>query len=466
MRGILLGLAFFSSLPLIFIKGPFFGILMWYWVSLMNPQYMVWDSFFSNLPYALIVAVSTFVSWLMLSREPKLPPGDKVTGLLCLLMIWMSITSWFGSGPPQEIFDWWLLAEKMLLMTVVAYTLTYTRERLDQLILVCALSLGLLGLRGGVWVLLTGGANQVELPGSSMISGNNEVGVALTTMLPLLFYLRQRYNQPYLKWPMRALIGFTVIADLFTYSRGTFLALAAVAAVAWFRSRHKLLSAMVIVVVAAGIWNFAPQQWFERMGTIETYQTDGSAESRLYLWRLAWAMALKHPVLGGGFHWSFDPAAVNREFFGSDLHWPAGIGAASEIRSDNYLPALVTPRALHSIWFETLSDQGFPGLALFVAIFLVAALDSRWLVRRARGQPDLAWADNLGRMLQVSLVGYAVAGTFASMSLYDGFYVVVIIAAAARRVVSNELAEARTRQPAKLSTIPPSRSPLRPQPIG
>jgi hypothetical protein len=101
---------------------------------------------------------------------------------------------------------------------------------------------------------------------------------------------------------------------------------------------------------------------------------------------------------------------------------------------------MTRPRALHSIWFESLSDHGFVGLALFVGFIVLTALNAQWLIRRTRRDPELLWANNLGRMLQVSLVGYAVGGSFVSLDMYDGFYAVVLISAVARRVVAAELA--------------------------
>jgi probable O-glycosylation ligase (exosortase A-associated) len=461
MRGIVLGITFFSLLPFIFIKGPFFGILMWYWVSLMTPQLLVWKSFFAAIPYALIVAVATLLSWL-LSREPKLPPGDRLTALFLLWMIWISITSFFGSGPQAQVLQYWLVTEKMLLMTVVAYALTNTRERIDQLIVVCALSVGFFGFKGGLWVLLTGGSAHIKGPGG-LLGGNNELGVALTMMLPLMFYLRQRYSGTRFKWPLQALIALNVIADLFTYSRGALLGISAMLAMAWLRSRHKLLSAMAVVTLAAGVFVFAPPQWTARMHTIENYQKVGSAVARLYLWRLAWAMTLKHPILGGGFHWSYNPATVAREFAGSGFHWPF-VNRTIVAHSD--LPPLIHPRAMHSIWFEALSDHGFPGLVLFFAFGLFMLFDARWLMRRTRDRPDLDWANNLGRMMQASLVGFAVGGTFASMYYYDGFYVIVVITAAARRVVAADLAKAAAPAARAVIARPPrSRRPLRPRPI-
>jgi probable O-glycosylation ligase (exosortase A-associated) len=447
MRALLLVIVYFSSLPFIFISGPFWGILMWYWISLMNPQQEIWTSVFASIPYSFTIAVATLVCWLLSRHEPKVPPLNKTTVLLVILGFWVSITSLFGTGPAPQVYDLWLLTEKMLLMTIVGYTLTTTRLRLDQLIIVCTLSIAFWGAKGGFFSLLTGGAFHVYGPASTMIGDNNDLGVALTMILPLLFYMRDRYRQPFLKWPLLALIGLTFLGDIFTYSRGALVALLAMGVMLWWRSRQKLAMTLVIAVGAFAVWNFAPAAWFERMGTIETYQQDGSAESRIYIWHLAWDMALKRPITGAGFHWSFDPNSVNRQL------------------SNTGLPPLTNPRAPHSNWFEMLGDHGFVGLAIFIAILISTATDARWLVRHSKGNPDLEWANMLGRMLQASLIGFCAGGSFATQAMYDGFYAVVIIAAAARRIVAAEIA-AHAAAPIGRATpvVPRPLSGLRPQP--
>jgi putative inorganic carbon (hco3(-)) transporter len=450
MRGIILFIIFFSSLPFIFISGPFWGILMWYWVALMNPQNVIWDSVFASIPFSFIVAVSTLLSWLLSQRESKFPPLSKTTVLIAILAIWISVTSLHGSGPPDQIFQKWQLTEKMLFMTVVAYTLTTTRQRLDQLIAVCALSIAFYGVKGGLAsLLLTGGTSRIYGPPGSMIGDNNDLGVALTMILPLLFYLRDRYRQPFMKWPFLVLIGLTFLGDILTYSRGALVALCAMGAMLWWRSQRKFAMAALIGLAVLGVWSFAPEKWFERMGTIETYQQDSSAETRIYMWHLAWHIALKHPITGGGFHWSYDPNSVNRQL------WDSG------------LPPMVKPRAPHSNWFEMLGDHGFVGLGIFVAILISTAVDARWLVRSSKGDPDLLWANNLGRVIQASLIGYCAGGSFATQAMFDGFYALVIMAAAARRILAAQIA---IRDPAAIvggvPVIVPRRSELRPQPTG
>ncbi len=448
MRGLAVGIVFFGLLPFIFVRGPFFGILMWFWISLMAPQKIVWNSMFAVVPYALVVAVATLISLAVSRAEPKFPPASKTTVLLFLLMVWISVTSWFGIGPPDQIYDKWQLAEKMLFMTIVAFTLTNSRERLDQLIVVCVLSIAFWGFRGGLIAIATGGAAHVFGPDGSMIGDNNDLGVALTMILPLIFYIRERYRQPRIKWPMLILIGLTVLGDISTYSRGALIAMIAMGATLWIRSRKKLQILLLLVVAAVGVWNFAPAEWTDRMFTIETYQKDPSAEGRLYMWQRNWALAKQSPIVGGGFHWSYDPDLVNRLFAGSDI------------------PKLVTPLAAHSIWFEMLGDHGFVGLGLFIAILLSTFLDARWLIRQTRRNPDLLWANNLGRMVQVALVGYCAGGSFSTQAMYDGLYAIVIIAAVARRLVAAELTTSKIATTAGRSFVAAAQpgGTLKPQP--
>jgi putative inorganic carbon (HCO3(-)) transporter len=425
MRGLALFLVFFGLLLLVF-KRPFIGILMWFWISLMNPHRIVYG-FASGLNYALLIAVVTLGSWLLLHpEEAKFPPRDRMTFLIVALMIWISITSLTGMGPPDDITRLWGDTEKMLLMTLVAYTMANTRERFDQLVLICVLSIAYFGFAGGIFTILHGGAFRVYGPPGSMIADNNDLGVALTMSLPLLFYFHHRYTQPHFRWPLRALIGLVVIGDLFTYSRGALLALAAMGSVLWWRTGNKIVTGTAIAIAIVGVLHFAPPEWLDRMQTIHTYEEDESAESRLWLWQISWIVASKHPIVGAGFHWSWNWNWANREIQGNGLR------------------PMTKPRAPHSIWFEVTSNHGFVGLGLFIGFLVVSAVNAQWLIRRTRGSPDLAWANNFGRMFQAGLVGFAVGGSFASLDMYDGFYAMAILGAIARRLVAAELA-ARNR---------------------
>jgi len=434
MRGLVFALIFFGSLTTVF-SYPFNGILLWYWISIGNPHQLIYG-FFEGLPYAMIVAIPTLLAWLI-SREPKAPPADATTITLSLLLIWISVTSIFALAPADDVYEKWLLSVKMFGMTIVSYTMLTNRWRLDALIWVIVLSLGYFGLRGGVSALMNGGAFLIRGPDNSMIADNNDIGVAFLMVLPLMFYLLHRQKQKYLRLGLLGLIGLTTIATFFTYSRGAFVAALFVGSMLWTKSSRKLLMVFPIVGAVAFAWYFAPPAWFARMATIETH-TDGSSQGRLYYWKVSFAMAQKRPIVGGGFHWLLYPGVLKREL------------------ADEGLPDLSLSRAAHSIYFEMLGDHGFVGLGIFLSIIVVTWRNAGWVIRRTRRVKELVWANELGRMVHVSLVAYCVGGTFISFGMYDGFYALVIVAAAARRLVAQEL-----RAASPVAAAEPWRRPLR-----
>src|SRR5262249_48927362 len=155
--------------------------------------------------------------------------------------------------------------------------------------------------------------------------------------------------------------------DIFTYSRGALLAIIAMCGMLWLRSRQKLWFGLLLVAGAVAVVEVAPTEWFDRVATIKTYEEEQPAEARLCLWRMAWEIPPTPPVTGAGCRWSFNPAIVNPELI------------------DPGVPRLSMSRAPHSNWFQMLSDHGFIGLGLFIAILIGTAVDAQWLVRRSRG---------------------------------------------------------------------------------
>ena len=98
-------------------------------------------------------------------------------------------------------------------------------------------------------------------------------------------------------------------------------------------------------------------------------------------------------------------------------------------------------KAAHSIYFEVLGDHGFVGLALYLAILAAAWLNTFQVLNVTRTRPDLAWAHELARMLQISLVAFLVGGAALSMAYYDGVLVVFALTAALLQVVRRPAGE-------------------------
>jgi probable O-glycosylation ligase (exosortase A-associated) len=243
-------------------------------------------------------------------------------------------------------------------------------------------------------------------------------------MLPLLFYQRHLVTNRHVRRALMLMGFLVVLAVFFTYSRGALVGVCAMGVVFWLRSRAKFTTAVLIAALAFSIYTIAPEKWFNRMGTIETYQDDGSAMSRLWIWQVSLRIAELHPITGGGFRVTFWPNVANNMLRGTDL------------------ARLTKPRAAHSIYFDVLSEHGWVGLFLFLTILGYSWVNCVWLTRRSRNRPDLAWANMLGRMGQAVLVGYATAGAFVSQAYLDEYWCIIFIIEAGRRLLAKEIAPA------------------------
>jgi putative inorganic carbon (HCO3(-)) transporter len=419
MRGLVFFLAFVSSLPLIFVS-PFYGVLIWYALSLGDFHTLIWGPL-ANFNYLYIVAVLTCVS-LIFSRTEKIRlPMTPLVVMTLLFALWITITSCFALAPGDDVWAKWLIFEKTLFMCLVGYALTTTRERVNQLIWVVVLAIGFWGVKGAILGTLSG-FHEIHGPDQGMLADNNDLGLGLVTMLPLVFYQWHLAANRRLRRGLM-IFGFLVIVGvLLTYSRGALVGVCAMGSVFWLRSRAKFATALLIAAVAVGVYNFAPRDWFQRMESIQDYEDDNSAMGRINIWKTSIRIAELHPLTGGGFRVTFSPVVTNDMLRGTDL------------------PRLTKPRAAHSIYFDVLSEHGWFGLALFVLIGAYSFSNCAWLVRHSRKRPDLAWANLLGRMGQAVLVGYATAGAFASQAYLDEYWCIIFIFDAARRLVAREIA--------------------------
>ena len=146
------------------------------------------------------------------------------------------------------------------------------------------------------------------------------------------------------------------------------------------------------------------------MGTITSYEEDASAMGRINGWLVAIEVA-KHHLFGGGMSYQHEI------FF---LMW--GVYNTDVI-------------AAHSIYFQILGNHGFIGLAIYLSFWGSTYFYASWLRRNARGIPQARWAADLGSMVQVSLVGYAVGGAFLSMPYFDLPYNLMVMVVLTRRWV-------------------------------
>ena len=92
--------------------------------------------------------------------------------------------------------------------------------------------------------------------------------------------------------------------------------------------------------------------------------------------------------------------------------------------------------AAHSVYFQMLGEHGYVGLLIFLSLGLAAWSTARRTIALARTRRERAWAGQLARAFQVSLVGYAVGGAFVNIGYWDLMYYEIVIVVVACRLAS------------------------------
>lgn len=428
MRAVVLTTLVFALLPVCFVR-PWIGVLVWSWLGYMNPHRLTWG-FAYALPFAQLVALAT-LGGLLFAVDRRRVPKTIESGLLFALWTQFLLSTLFAAYP-DEAWPQFVKVSKILLMTVVTLWLFQDPGKLKALVWVIAVSLGFFGLKGGIWGILTGSTGHVLGPPGSFIEGNTEIGLALLMTLPLLLFLRRHEPRARVRRLLLVTFGFTIVAIIFTYSRGAFLGLAAVLAVLALKSRTRVTAIAFLLVAYLFADAIIPQRWFDRMSTIRTEDVDDSSRGRLNAWYVGYRLALDNPLVGAGFR------PFTRETF------------------DRYLPDYGRDYDAHSIYFQILGEHGFVGLGLFLGLVAATLLSLRRLIRQASSAPGSLWIGDLAQMLEASLVGYLVAGAFLSLCYFDLFYHLVAMVAVLKTLAATPQppAAAHSRPARPLLTLP------------
>jgi O-antigen ligase len=148
------------------------------------------------------------------------------------------------------------------------------------------------------------------------------------------------------------------------------------------------------------------------MYSIQTYEQDASAVSRLRTWTDGFHWALAHPFRGAGFEgWRY-----------------------------------VTQADWHSSYVEIMAEHGLIAFAMWFSLLFGTLISLTRLPRRTRRVPEMGWVENYSLMLRASLIAYASGTVFLGLSYWDIFYHIVFIAVLTKQFALAELAERQQLQ--------------------
>ncbi len=396
------------------IRRPWIGILLWTWLSIMNPHRYAWGIAY-DAPLAAIAAVSVLIGFLFTKYRQSPFQGSPVVVLL-LFSIWVTF-SWLAGYDTAGDYPQWDKVMKIYLMTFVALMLLNHKQKIIAFAWVTVMSLAILGAKGGLFTLLTAGAHRVWGPPGSFVADNNHFALALIVTIPMLHFLQLQLRAGWTRHAMTVMMLLCAAAALGSYSRGALLAIASMTAVLWWRSEKKILLGLVIAFMVFAFLPFMPETWWERMRSIQSYEEDASSVGRINAWIVAWEVA-KHKLFGGGMSYQHP------------LYFSLYGVYETEVR------------AAHSIYFQILGNHGFIGLVMYLLLWITTYRSAAWLRKHGKATPQTKWSSDLGAMAQVSLVGFAVGGAFLSMPYFDLPYNIMVMVVLARKWVESRAWEA------------------------
>lgn len=399
MRDILLTGFIFALLPVCLVR-PWIGVLVWTWFGLMNPHRLTWG-FAYSIPFGMLIAGATLAG-LLFAKDRRPVPWNGVLVLIAILFAYFTLTTFFAWAPANA-WNQWNKIWKILLMTFVATTLIYGRERIRYLMLTIVVSIGFYGVKGGIWSITTGGAHKVLGPEGTFIDDNTFIGLAFNMVVPLMVILAREEKGVWTKPLLYIAAGLTMISTIFTYSRGAYVGLAILLPLLFLESRKKVIAGAILIPALVLGPMVLPEAVFKRADETINYEEDMSANQRLFSWSVAFNVARDFPLTGAGFEFEYDE----------------DVGRWLDYGDQSYRRFTDRQHSAHSIFFQILGQHGFLAFFLYVALLVSVMVSLQRTKKRALQIPDRAWVGTYASALQVALIAYLVTGAFLSSAYFD-----------------------------------------------
>jgi probable O-glycosylation ligase (exosortase A-associated) len=337
----------------------------------------------------------------------------------------------------SEAFSWalgyWIGFAKAIAISYMLVVLVTDEKRLRTTLLVIAFSLGFEGAKQG-WAQIFINPGGLNTNAWATLGDNN--GVAIGMLMLVSFFTALARTAPFKieRWVERFFAVGIIYRGLSTYSRGGFLACAGLGLHYLFRAKNKFVAVIAIAAVGFAIVKVLPEEYWDRMNTIrpaaesaseelspeeKEATADESAEGRLHFWNVAVVMAKANPIFGVG-HNAFNPLYDNYDF---------SLGEYGRRRS------------VHSAWFGIVSELGFLGLLIYLAIIARAFIACRRARRLAKLRPDLAHMAAYAAAVEGALVACGIGSTFYPFQYNEMLWHTLALSIVIDGLVAERLAE-------------------------
>jgi O-antigen ligase len=352
----------------------------------LSTEYQFNSSLGTDLPDEALMWLLSPILFFMLSRNIKLLQcllSNRILVLIIISLCWSLVTVLFSEVPWLSLK--FLLAKVWYIIPFVLGTLLFLREKKDQwmagniMLLAMLFTVTVILARHGMEGFSFETINDVTSP---FFRNHVNYGALLVCMIPVAWAM---YRAGYKFWIAGVAIFLTGL--LFSYSRGAWIALGFALMVVYFMRMRKLqwlIGFAALVIIGVSAWFLQDNRFLQYRPLYEktiyhasfdehmaaTYKMqDMSTIERFYRWIAAAKMAKENWFTGSGPN-SFYP--LYKSYTASDFRTYV---------SDNRERSTV-----HNYFLLLLTEQGVPGLLIFIALFVSMLLSAQQIYHRSADQ--------------------------------------------------------------------------------
>ena len=411
--------AFLGALLLLAVKRPFLFVLAYIYVDTVSPQrlsYYLLNSF----SVSMYVAILAIAGWLIADKKDIRPAPRQ--GLILILLAYCAWTTAYADIP-LEAWEKWDWAWKAMVFAIFLPFTLRTRLRIEASLLFLTLSAAAIVVVGGIKTVLSGGGYGVlnlMVDNNSGLYESSTISTIAIALIPIILWFTRFGTIFAPDWRVKcfcaALIFACLLIPIGTEARTGLVCIAVVGMLLLRDAKRRLLYMGGAALLGLAAIPFLPTSFTSRMDTIQGFQADESAGTRLAVWGWTWNYALDHPM-GGGFE-AYRQNRIQVQTVSAQTSGETQTVTAQSMADEG--------RAYHSAYFEMLGEQGFPGLLLFLLIHgigLVRMEIIRRCYRRAEGEDR--WISPLATALQNFQLVYLVGALFVGMAYQPFVYLML-----------------------------------------
>lgn len=420
----LIFVGYLGLILLLAFKRPFIFTLIYAYIDIVAPQRL---SYFmlNSVPLSLIVFALAVLGFLISDDKKDVRIAPRWV-LMILLLAYCGYTTTIADEPLFAQEKWAWVWKALVFAAFLPLTLR-TRLRIEALALTMVLCASALIVTGGIKTALGGGGYGVLVLLIDNNSGLYEGSIISTVsiaIIPLMLWLAKHGTIFKPEWRVYVYTAALILAALLipvgTQARTGLVCIVVLAVLLLRFNRYRFAYAAAAVTIAIMSIPFLPQSFVERMETIENYEQDESASTRIAVWSWTWEYVKQNPMGGG-----FDAYRQNKISYEIEVIDENGL-ATGEIESGTK-DIEDEGRAYHSSYFEMLGEQGWPGLIIWLLIH-VGGVWRMEVVRRMyqkRNREDEAWVAPLAIALQNAQIIYLVGSVFVAIAFQPFVYMLI-----------------------------------------